>query len=231
MLELKNIKKNYYTKNKEIEALKNISFKIEKGDYIAVVGPSGAGKSTILSILGNLEEIQSGKIIKKDSLKIGYMLQEDLLFPWLTIYQNCLIGLKIKKILTKENKIYTLNLLKKYDLIEFKDNYPKDLSGGMRQRVSLIRTLVTKPDLILLDEPFSKLDYQTRIKVSKDVLNILKKEKKTLVMVTHDINEAITLCNKIIVISKRPSEVKNIYDVNEYDKDIIYKKIWSDLNE
>ena len=231
ILEINNLYKTYYTKKREIDALKNINFKVNEKDFIALIGPSGCGKSTLLNIIGNLEKATKGKIIKKDNLKIGYMLQDDCLFPWLTIYENCLLGLKINKIYTKENIENVNNLLNKYDLKEFMNNYPKDLSGGMKQRVALIRTLALKPDLLLLDEPFSKLDYQMRMNVSNDVLNIIKNENKTLIIVTHDIEEAIRLCNKIIVLSKRPSKVKNIYNINSGDYKKYYDKIWEDQNE
>jgi NitT/TauT family transport system ATP-binding protein len=244
ILNINDLSKTYHTKKCEIEALKNINFKIYEGDFIGIVGPSGCGKSTLLSILGNLEDITKGNIEKKEDLKIGYMLQDDCLFPWLTIYENCLLGLKINKKLTKENIENVKNLLETYGLKDFINNYPKDLSGGMRQRVALIRTLALKPDLLLLDEPFSALDYQTRLSVSFDVLNIIKKEKKTLIIVTHDISEAISMCSKIIVLSKRPSTIKKIYNI-DYQMDTnnpiksrsskefmnYYEKIWEDLNE
>ena len=244
ILQINNLCKTYYTKNGEINALNNISLSVNEKDFVAVVGPSGCGKSTLLSIIGNLEDITSGKVIKRNNLKIGYMLQEDCLFPYLTIYENCILGLKINKICTKENVENVKKLLKTYGLNDFINNYPKDLSGGMRQRVALIRTLALKPDLLLLDEPFSKLDYQMRINVSNDVLNIIREEGKTLIIVTHDISEAISLCNKIIVLTNRPSHIKNIYSVN-YDfkrndpiksrssKEFmeIYQKVWDDLNE
>ena len=220
ILEINNLSKTYYTKKCEIEALKNINLKVNEKDFIALVGPSGCGKSTLLSIIGNLERQTKGKVIKRNNLKIGYMLQDDCLFEHLTIYENCILGLKINKILTKETKENVNNLLKKYDLEKFKNNYPKDLSGGMRQRVALIRTLALKPDLLLLDEPFSKLDYQMRINVSNDVLNIIKKENKTLIIVTHDISEAISLCNKVVVLTNRPSTIKKIYNINnEFNRD------------
>ena len=244
ILELKGLSKTYYTKKCEIQALNNINLKVNEKDFIALVGPSGCGKSTLLSIICNLEKQTKGKILKKNNLKIGYMLQDDCLFDHLTIYENCILGLKITKTFNKENIENVNNLLKNYGLIEFKNNYPKDLSGGMRQRVALIRTLSLKPDLLLLDEPFSKLDYQMRINVSNDVFNIIKKENKTLLIVTHDISEAISLCNKVVVLSKRPSTIKKIYDINnDFDehnpikqrmsKEFMeyYKKIWEDLNE
>ena len=242
ILKISNLYKNYNTKKMEIEALKNVNIEINEGDFLGIVGPSGCGKSTLLSIIGGLESITKGSIEKKDNLKIGYMLQDDCLFPWLTIYENCLIGLKINKTCTKENMENVKNLLTTYGLKDFLNNYPKDLSGGMRQRVALIRTLALKPDLLLLDEPFSALDYQTRISVSNDVCNIIKNEKKTLIIVTHDISEAISMCNKIIVMSKRPSTIKKTYNI-DYDFDRTnpirsrsskefmeyYEKIWEDL--
>lgn len=244
ILKIKNLYKNYNTKKMEIEALRNINLTVNEGDFIGIVGPSGCGKSTLLSIIGGLEEITSGSIEKKDNLKIGYMLQDDCLFPWLTIYENCLVGLKINKTCTKENKENVKNLLITYGLKDFLNNYPKDLSGGMRQRAALIRTLALKPDLLLLDEPFSALDYQTRISVSSDVFNIIKNEKKSLIIVTHDISEAISMCSKVIVMSKRPSTIKKVYDINfDFDRtDPIksrsskefmeyYESIWEDLNE
>jgi len=244
ILEINNLYKTYYTKKCEIDALRNINMKVNEKDFIAIVGPSGCGKSTLLSIIGELEKSNKENIIKKDNLKIGYMLQEDCLFPYLNIYENCILGLKINKKCTKDNIDNVNKLLKTYGLNDFKHNYPKDLSGGMRQRVALIRTLALKPDLLLLDEPFSALDYQMRIKVSNDVLSIIKKENKTLIIVTHDISEAISLCNKIFVLSKRPSTIKNKYNI-EYifdksdpiksrsSKEFLeyYKKVWEDLNE
>lgn len=243
ILEIKDLCKTYYTKKCEIDALNNINLKVYEKDFIALLGPSGCGKSTLLSIIGGLEDKTSGEIIKKNNLKIGYMLQDDCLFPYLTIYENCILGLKINKIYTEENINNVKDLLEKYGLKGFMNNYPKDLSGGMRQRVALIRTLALKPDLLLLDEPFSKLDYQMRINVSNDVLNIIKNEDKTLIIVTHDISEAISMANKVIVFSKRPSKIKNIYNINyNFDKNNpiknrtskefmeYYEKIWEDLN-
>ena len=244
VLQINNLYKTYYTRTGEIDALNNINLSINEKDFVALVGPSGCGKSTLLSIIGNLEDITSGNIVKKDNLRIGYMLQEDCLFPYLTIYENCLLGLKITKTCTKENIDNVKKLLKNYGLKDFMNNYPKDLSGGMRQRVALIRTLALKPDLLLLDEPFSALDYQMRINVSNDVLNIIRKEGKTLIIVTHDISEAISLCNKVVVLSKRPSTIKKIYNIDfKFDRDDpiknrsskefmeYYKLIWDDLNE
>ena len=243
LLQIKNLSKNYITKNKVTKAVDNISLDINDNEFITLIGPSGCGKSTILSIIGNLDEKSSGIIkFKNKDIKVGYMFQEDLLFPWLTVYENTVLGLKIKKELNEENKRYVNDLLEKYGLIEFKNNYPKELSGGMRQRVALIRTLALKPDILLLDEPFSALDYHTRIEISDDVYKIIKKEGKTARMVTHDIQEAIAMSDKVIVLSKRPAKIKRIYDIvlenkkipskNRNDKNFsnYYEKIWKDFD-
>lgn len=242
ILEIKNISKHYHNLKGEIPAIEDVTFDVNDGEFVAIVGPSGCGKSTLLSILANLTTKSSGEIINKNNAKIGYMLQQDSLFPWRNILENCLIGLEISKSLTKENKQNTIQLLKTYGLEEFIDKYPNELSGGMRQRVALIRTLATKPDILLLDEAFSALDFQTRIAVSNDVYNIIKKEKKTAIMVTHDIQEAISMADKVIVLTNRPATIKNIYNINLEDKksplenrkckefNDYYYKIWKDLN-
>ena len=195
ILTIKNLSKSYHDKKGEIKALEDINIDIEEKEFISIVGPSGCGKSTILSILSNLEEKSTGEIKKDKDLTIGYMLQTDSLFFWRTILDNCLIGLEVTNKLTEENKNYVLQLLKTYGLYEFKDKYPSSLSGGMRQRVALIRTLAIKPDILLLDEPMSALDYQSRIAISNDIYNIIKKEGKTAIMVTHDIAEPISPIN------------------------------------
>ena len=242
ILKIKDIKKTYHTKNNETEAIEDISFDLEEGDFVAIVGPSGCGKSSILNILCGLDKSYSGDFEIADSKTVGYMLQNDALFNFRTILDNCLLGLEIKKNLTEENKNYVINLLNTYGLKDFINSYPSNLSGGMRQRCALIRTLATKPDILFLDEPFSALDYQTRLSVSNDVYNIIKKEKKTVIMVTHDIAEAISLANKIIVLTGRPSKIKNIYDINLSDRKTpienrkakefssYYDLIWKDID-
>lgn len=187
ILEVKNICKTYQAQNGEIEALKDINFNVKEGEYISIIGPSGCGKSTLLSIIAGLERKTSGETYING--KIGYMLQKDNLLEWRTIYNNVLLGLEIQKNNTPENKEYVVDLLKKYGLYEFKDKYPMQLSGGMRQRVALIRTLAIRPQILLLDEAFSALDYQTRLMVTEDVYKILKNENITALMVTHDISE------------------------------------------
>ena len=189
ILEVKNICKTYQAQNGEIEALKDINFSVKQGEYISIIGPSGCGKSTLLSIIAGLENKTSGEIYVNG--KIGYMLQKDNLLEWRTIYKNVLLGLEIQKSLTPQNKEYVVELLKKYGLYEFKDKYPRQLSGGMRQRVALIRTLAIRPKVLLLDEAFSALDYQTRLMVTEDIYKILKNENITALMVTHDISEGI----------------------------------------
>lgn len=242
LLEINNLSKSYYSIKEETKVLDNISFTVNEGDFIGLIGPSGCGKSSILNIISGLDKLYNGTI-KKDNLKIGYMFQQDTLFPWLTIYENAILGLKIEKRLNKDNKKYVLNLLKKYNLIDFINKYPTELSGGMKQRLALIRTLAIKPDILLLDEPFSALDYQTRLLVCNDVYNIIKNENKTAIIVTHDVEEAVNTCNKIIVLSKRPSSIKNIYEINvknrknpidnrnndEFKK--YYEIIWKDIDK
>jgi len=243
VLKINNLSKNYLSPLGEVAAIKDISFNVNKQDFIAIVGPSGCGKSTLLSILANLENKSNGQITYNDeNIKIGYMFQQDCLFDHLTILDNCLLGLKIQKKLTKESKEYVLQLLNTYGLSEFINKYPKSLSGGMRQRVALIRTLAIKPDIILLDEPFSALDAQTRLIVSDDVYKIIKKENKTAIMVTHNISEAVTMANKVIVLSERPATIKKVFDINLTNKttpinnrtckefNTYYDSIWKELD-
>lgn len=220
VLKLENISKTYQAKNGEIEALKDVNFSVEEGEFVSIIGPSGCGKSTLLSIVAGLEKKSSGKIyidgVETDNIssKIGYMLQKDSLLEWRTIYNNVIIGLEITHKKTKKNEEYVKELLKKYNLYEFKDKYPTQLSGGMRQRVALIRTLAIRPEILLLDEAFSALDYQTRIMVTRDIYNILKNENITTLMVTHDISEAISMSDRIVVLKSRPATVKKIYTVD-----------------
>ncbi len=212
VLKVKNISKIYQAENGEVEAVRDVSFSVEEGEFVSLIGPSGCGKSTVLSIIAGLEEKTSGNI--EIDGQIGYMLQKDSLLEWLTIYKNVLFGLEIKNIKTTENVKYVENLLKKYNLYEFKDKYPNQLSGGMRQRAALIRTLAIKPKILLLDEAFSALDYQTRIMVTKDIYDILKNEHITALMVTHDISEAISMSDRVIVLSNRPAVVKEIHTID-----------------
>lgn len=210
--ELKNISKYFHTKNSETEAIRDISLKINKGEIVSIVGPSGCGKSTILSIIAGFENPTKGKVILQTK-NIGFMFQKDQLYEWRTILSNCLIGLEIKGIATKENIEKVKLILCKYGLEKFIDYYPRQLSGGMRQRVALARTLAIQPDILLLDEPFSALDYQTRLAIGNDVGTILRREKKTTIMVTHDIPEAVSISDRVIVITKRPAMVKKEFNI------------------
>ena len=219
-LMLKNISKVYQDDNGETVAIKDFSYTFEKGHFTSIVGPSGCGKSTLLSIICGLEKASSGTIYMDNSIlttknhNIGYMLQRDYLLDWRTIYKNVLLGLEIRKTLNKGSEEYANFLLEKYGLAEFKNKYPSQLSGGMRQRAALIRTLALSPMLLLLDEPFSALDYQTRLKVSDDIGKILKKEKKTAILVTHDISEAISMADRILILSPRPATVQKELSIN-----------------
>ena len=220
ILEVKNIGKKYQNKEGEILALKNVNFRVKKGEFVSIIGPSGCGKSTLLSIIAGLEAKTTGEIyiegekVNGISSKIGYMLQRDCLLEWRNILSNTMFGLEVKGKNDNVNKEYVLELLKKYNLYEFKDKYPSELSGGMRQRVALIRTLAVKPKILLLDEAFSALDYQTRIMVTNDIYYILRKEKITAIIVTHDISEAISMSDRVLVLSKRPGTIKDIHKIN-----------------
>ncbi|MGN0515148.1 MAG: ABC transporter ATP-binding protein [Lachnospiraceae bacterium] len=214
ILEFKDLSYSYHTVNGELCALKDISFSVLPGEFVSIVGPSGCGKSTLLSLVTGLMTPQTGTIIKDTNASIGYMLQRDNLFEWRTIYQNILLGLEIQKKKTSENLIYVERLIYNYGLSQFKNVHPSELSGGMRQRAALIRTLVLKPDILLLDEPFSALDYKTRLEVSDDIGRILKAENKTAILVTHDISEAISMGDTVIVMTSRPATIKKIIPVN-----------------
>ena len=241
LLSVKNLNKVYYNKKEETEAIKDISFDLYEGEFISIVGPSGCGKSTLLNILTGMDHLTKGTIDLKENLKLGYMLQSDSMLEWKKVIDNALLGLEIKREKTEEDKNYVKGLFQKYGLSDFLDKYPKELSGGMRERVALIRTLALKPDILILDEPFSKLDYQSRLKVSDDVYKIMKEEGKTALMVTHDISEAISISDRVIVLSDRPCTIKNIYKIkrekegtpieNRKDKYFAYYYdcIWKDL--
>ena len=220
ILSIKNISKKYQNKEGEVLAIQDVNLNIKQGEFVSIIGPSGCGKSTLLSIIAGLEEKTAGEIYIEGekmtgiSSKIGYMLQRDCLLEWRTILSNVMFGLEIKGKKDEASKNYVEKLLKKYDLYDFKDKYPSELSGGMRQRVALIRTLAVNPKILLLDEAFSALDYQTRIMVTNDIYNILRKEGITALIVTHDISEAISMSDRIAVLSKRPGTVKAIHQID-----------------
>lgn len=220
VLEIKNITMNYQDVNSEVTAIDNISLNVKEGEFVAIIGPSGCGKSTLLSILCGILQPSSGEVyingIRTTGInpKIGYMFQNDNLLEWRTIYKNILLGLEIQHRINEESVEYAKKLLKTYGLYDFCNSYPSQLSGGMRQRAALIRTLVTKPDILLLDEAFSALDYQTRLSVTDDVYSIIKQEKKTTIMVTHDIPEGISMADRVVVLSKRPAVIQKIYNID-----------------
>ncbi len=242
ILEIIDLKKCFHSKDDSVVALDGIDLDVYKKEFISIVGPSGCGKSTILSILAGLYNKSDGQINVDDNISIGYMLQKDSLFSWRNVLDNCLIGLEVTNQLTNENKEYVLSLLKNYGLYDFKDKYPDSLSGGMRQRVALIRTLALKPDILLLDEAMSALDYQSRLAISDDIYKIIKNEGITAIMVTHDIAEAISMSDRIIVLTKRPAKIKKIYKVELSDKSTpinnrkckefskYYDALWRDLD-
>ncbi|WP_069997410.1 ABC transporter ATP-binding protein [Cellulosilyticum sp. I15G10I2] len=212
IVEMQHIYKSFYTESSEIHVLEDFNLILHSGKILAIIGPSGSGKSTILNILTSLIAPTSGEV--KINGKIGYMFQRDHLLEWRNIIDNITIGLEIQKKLDEKAIDKIEKLLKTYDLWEFRKRYPKELSGGMRQRVALIRTLATDPDLLLLDEPFSALDYQTRLLVSNDIYKIIKQEHKEAILVTHDISEAISMADEIAVLSRRPAKIKKTYDIN-----------------
>jgi len=214
ILKFDNVSLTYFSDNGETEALKDINFEIKEGEFVSIVGPSGCGKTTILSLISGLITPTSGTIEKDSQVSCGYMFQKDHLFEWRTILNNVYLGLEITHTKTKENMEYVNTLLQKYGLWEFRNKYPNQLSGGMRQRVALIRTMALRPKIMLLDEAFSALDYQTRLNVCDDVSKILKAENITSILVTHDITEAITMSDRIIVLTKRPASVKIIHEIN-----------------
>ncbi len=223
ILKVEQVMQTYQAQNGEITALKDITFTAEEGEFICIVGPSGCGKSTLLSIISGLEKPTRGTVtvngepVTGVSPQVGYMLQRDNLLEWRSIWKNVLLGLEIQHKLSEENVNYTEGLLKTYGLYEFKDKYPSQLSGGMRQRVSLIRTLAVRPKILLLDEAFSALDFQTRLAVTDDVYRILKNEGKTMLMVTHDIPESISMADRILVLSRRPAIIEHVHTV-EFEK-------------
>lgn len=221
IVDLQHVKLTYQAPDGEVDAISDISFGIEEGEFVSLVGPSGCGKSTLLSTIAGLEPPSAGTIsidheaVTAPSAKIGYMPQKDQLFPWRTIWANVTLGLEIQHQNTGERQAHAHELLERYGLAEFIQKTPAQLSGGMRQRCALIRTLATAPKILLLDEPFSALDYQTRLSVSADIYTIIRQEHKTALLVTHDISESISLSDRVVVLTHRPSRVKNIHTLDD----------------
>lgn len=250
VLELKNINYAYHTLEGETTALTDISFSVAPGEFVAIVGPSGCGKSTLLSVISGLLSAEkglikiNGKYLRDSTTNIGYMLQHDHLFEWRTIYHNILLGLEIQHTLSARSREKARELLDTYGLKQFADSRPSELSGGMRQRAALIRTLVLEPDILLLDEPFSALDYQTRLSVGDDIGQILKNAHKTALLVTHDLSEAVSLADRVIVLTSRPATVKTILPItfdlsedtpmhrrNAPEFKTYFNQIWKELNQ
>ncbi len=206
VLRFENVSMHYHSKQGETVALAGASFSVGEGEFVAIIGPSGCGKTTLLSLAAGLLPPTKGRVVT-NGCSFGYMLQKDELFPWRTIEKNIFLPLEIKKSDTPKHRARALALAEKYGLKQFLKSYPSSLSGGMRQRAALIRTLSVDPDVLLLDEPFSALDYQTRLSVCNDVYRIIREEKKTALLITHDISEAISVADKIFVLSKRPARI------------------------
>lgn len=250
LLEVSHVCYAYHTLSGETQALTDLTFSVDEGEFFVIVGPSGCGKSTLLSLLSGLIPAEEGTIRLGQSpldgprAKIGYMLQKDHLFEWRTVYRNVILGLEIQKRETPGNLAHVEQMLSDYGLAAFKDSRPSELSGGMRQRAALIRTLALNPSLLLLDEPFSALDYQTRLKVCDDVYGIIKKERKTAILVTHDLSEAVSMADRILILSKRPARIRRILRVHFADGNLspmerrqasefkdYFNEIWKELNE
>lgn len=243
ILEIKNLSHSYHNLEGETLALSHLSFSMCKGEFISIVGPSGCGKSTLLSLICGLMKPEEGTVELHGKL-MGYMLQKDHLLEWRSIYKNIVLGLEIRHSLTAETKHKVQEYLEQYGLADFANAKPSELSGGMRQRVALIRTLILEPDLLLLDEPFSALDYQTRLNVADDIGQIIRREKRSAILVTHDLSEAISLGDKVIVLTQRPASIKRIIPLKfdlETDTPLhrrnapefknYFNKVWKELNE
>lgn len=220
MIDLRQVALTYQAPDGEVEALRDVTFSVEDGEFVSIIGPSGCGKSTLLSLIAGLERPTGGTValdgepVTAPSPKIGFMPQRDQLFPWRSIWGNVTLGLELRRQNTPRQQARVRELLARYGLADFADKHPVQLSGGMRQRCALIRTLATEPKILLLDEPFSALDHQTRMAVSADIHRIIRQEGKTSLLVTHDISEAISLSDRIVVLSHRPGTVKDIHDLS-----------------
>lgn len=249
-LALEKVSHHYFSKNSYTKALDDISLSVKEGEFVSLLGPSGCGKSTILSIIAGIIQQTSGQVLWKEqpindtNLTIGYMLQQDYLFPWKSIIDNCLLGPKINKTLSQEKEKQALKLLQEVGLSGVKDSYPDALSGGMRQRVALVRTLITDPEILLLDEPFSALDYLTKLKLENAVAQMLNAYHKTAVLVTHDVGEAISMSDRIFVMDANPGMIAKTFEVplelrNEtpflvrrHPKyQVLFDRIWDELNK
>ena len=214
-VELRNVGLRYFGLDGETEALKDISLSVAPGEFAAIIGPSGCGKSTLLSLISGIVAPTEGSVfvdgapVTGPSRKVGYMLQQDFLFEWRTILENAVIGAEIQGADMAKARAHATQLLTRYGLGQFLNHLPRQLSGGMRQRVALARTLCTEPDVVLLDEPFSALDSQTRIALADEITEILRREGKTAILVTHDIGEAVSMAERVVVLSRRPGRVKS----------------------
>lgn len=214
-IDVRNVSLRYFTTQGETQALEDISLKVAPGEFISIIGQSGCGKSTLLSIIAGILAPSGGSVtvdgqpVDGPSPSIGYMLQQDFLYEWRTILDNALLGAQIQRRDMRIARERAIHLLHKCGMGNFLHHYPRQLSGGMRQRVALARTLVTNPDVMLLDEPFSALDSQTRLAIADEVVDVLRSEGKSVVLVTHDIGEAISMTDRVVVMSRRPGRIKS----------------------
>ena len=209
LLTLRDVSLSYFTEREQTQAIAGLHMQIQRGEFAAIVGPSGCGKTSLLSLIMGLHDAQSGTVsFDREGVRIGYMLQKDHLLEWRTVEKNVLLGLEVQHRLNEQSKAQAIRLLEQYGLGSFLQYYPAQLSGGMRQKVALIRTLALDPELLLLDEPFSALDYQTRLQLGDEVYRIIREQNKTAILVTHDISEAVAMADRVIVFTKRPSRVK-----------------------
>ena len=250
ILSLEHISLSYHTMKGETPALCDLTFSVKPGEFVALVGPSGCGKSTILNLISGLLKPEAGTLLSRGrpiteaDLHIGYMLQRDHLFEWRTIYSNVLLGLEISRTLTPERKEKVGEMMETYGLKSFSNARPSELSGGMRQRAALIRTMALKPDILLLDEPFSALDYQTRLEVCDDISSIIRTRGKTAILVTHDLSEAISVADRILILGSRPGHVTGIMKIqfnqpydrplarrNAPDFSVYFNQLWKEIKE
>ena len=213
-VEFRNVQKVYRQMDREIVAVEDLTFTVRSQEFVSIIGPSGCGKSTALKLLAGLDRPSRGRImidgieVDRPQAKVAFMLQKDLLLPWRTVLGNVTLGLEVRRIPVKERRERAMSLICMVGLEGFENSYPRQLSGGMRQRVALARTLAVDPEILLLDEPLSALDYQTKLRMEEELVRILSEQRKTVLLITHDIGEAVSVSDKVLVCSSRPGRIK-----------------------